>query len=133
MSFLLGFICLLGTFLRTRDCPPIWRDLRTDAQSIDNDRAIADVQHDRLQQILPVSASDGHAQELLHAERHRHKPDGSRRAGRRRVHLHQHVVHKHEVPSCGMRRCKQQLYPGRFRKNTIRRSQKLRIVSYRKH
>ena len=66
--------------------------------------AIADVQPDGHQQVLPVSASDGHAQELLHAERHRHQPDGSRRAGRRRVHLHQQAVHKHECPSCGMRR-----------------------------
>ena len=58
------------------DCPPVWRDLRTNSLPDDNDRAIADVQPDGHQQVLPVSASDGHAQELLHAERHRHQPDG---------------------------------------------------------
>lgn len=125
--------CLQNRLSQRRDCPPVRRDLRTDARPADNDRAIADIQPDVYQQVLPVSASDGHAQELLLTERHRQQPDGSRLARCRRVHLHQHVVHKHEGPSCGMRRCKQQLYPGRFRKNTISRSQKLRIVSYRKH
>lgn len=71
-----GSSCPRNRLSQQRDCPPVWRDLRTDAQPIDNDRAIADVQHDRRQQVLPVSASDGHAQELLHAERHRHQPDG---------------------------------------------------------
>lgn len=80
------------------------RSPHTDARPDDNNRAIADVQPDGHQQVVPVSTSDGHAQELLHAERHRHQPDGARRAGRRRVNLHQQAVHKHEGPSCGMRR-----------------------------
>ena len=43
-------------------------------------RPIADVQ------------TDGHKQELLHAERHRHQPDGDLCTRRWRAHLHQQVV-----------------------------------------
>lgn len=51
-------------------CLPVRRDLRADARTTDNDRAIANVQSDRHQHILLVSASDGQAQKVLHAERH---------------------------------------------------------------
>lgn len=38
-----GSSCLRNRLSQRRDCPPVWRGLRTDARPADNDRAIADV------------------------------------------------------------------------------------------